>query len=222
LNCSDNNILAKEYKLRFNHMVEYRKKVWEILARFFQSFISETATILDLGAGYGEFINNIKAEKKYAMDLNPEATSFFNSNIIFINQDCATKWQLAKDSLDVVFSSNFLEHLPSKIQIQETITQAYTSLKSDGILILLGPNIKYVGGEYWDFWDHHIPLTESSITELLKIYNFKIIKCIPKFLPYSMSNSKPIPLFFISLYLRLPFLWKFIGKQFLIVAKKVT
>jgi len=87
-------------------------------------------------------------------------------------------------------------------------------------LILVGPNIKYVGGRYWDFWGHHIPITEKSISEVLKIYNFKIIKCVPKFLPYAMGSTRPIPLVFLPLYLKIPFLWKIMGKQFLIVAKK--
>lgn len=216
-----NNVLAEEYRLRFEHAITYRNEVWQILSRFFQSWIPTTATILDLGAGYGEFINNIKASNKYALDLNPDVIKYLSSDVTFINQDCSVKWALPGDNeFDVVFTSNFLEHLQTKVQAQETVKQVYDNLKPGGIFILLGPNIKYVEGKYWDFWDHHLPFTDKSLVELLRIYNFEIVKCIPKFLPYSMSDSCRPPLMFVLLYLKLPFLWKLLGKQFLIVAKK--
>lgn len=217
----DKGLLEKEYKLHFDNIVEYRSKLWKILTTgFFQSLIPKEAAILDLGIGYGEFINTVVASKKYAMDLNLGAKNLLHSDIVFINQNCAEKWNIPEGSLDVVFSSNFLEHLQSKTQIQQVIEQAYKSLRLGGRLILVGPNIKYIEGRYWDFWGHHIPLTEKSISELLRIYNFKIIKCIPKFLPYAMGSTRPIPLVFLPLYLKIPFLWKIMGKQFLIVAKK--
>ncbi|MBP7653468.1 class I SAM-dependent methyltransferase, partial [Candidatus Dependentiae bacterium] len=64
----------------------------------------------------------------------------------------------------------------------------------------------------------HIPVTENSISELLKINDFEINICIPKFLPFRMSNNKKQPAILIKLYLKIPFLWRIFGKQFLIVA----
>jgi len=42
----------------------------------------------------------------------------------------------------------------------------------------------------------------------------------PRFLPYSMSQGFTPPIGFISLYIRLPFLWRILGKQFLLVARR--
>ena len=120
---------------------------------------------------------------------------------------------------DVVFTSNFLEHLPSKSHIEKTIIQAKRCLKPGGRLICLGPNIKYLPGLYWDFWDHHIQITENSLSELLKIHDFLIEKCIAKFLPFTMANEKPPPLFFLRFYLAFPVTWRVFGKQFLVVAR---
>jgi len=213
--------VEKEYGLRFDHIVEYRNKVWKILTKgFFQALIPKEASLLDLGVGYGEFINNIEANEKFAMDLNPRAKNFLNKDVVFINQNCAEKWPVAENSLDAIFSSNFFEHLESKGQVQLVIEQAYRGLKPNGMLVLVGPNIKHTKGRYWDVWGHHVPMTEKSVSELLKIYNFKIVKCIPKFLPYAMGSTRPLPLFFLPWYLKAPFLWKILGKQFLIVAKK--
>lgn len=92
--------------------------------------------------------------------------------------------------------------------------------KKDGLLICLGPNIKYIPGPYWDFWDHNIPLTESCIAECLKINGFCIEQLFPRFLPYSMSAGFRPPLILIKFYLKLPLLLPLFGKQFLVVARK--
>jgi hypothetical protein len=69
--------LALEYELRFARLEDYRARVWvELCNAFFQRFILKDGTILDLGCGWGEFINAIQAGKKYGMDLNPESPRF--------------------------------------------------------------------------------------------------------------------------------------------------
>lgn len=214
-------ILHEEYSLRFSKTESYRMEVWRILCRdYFSRYVLPEYTILDMGSGWGEFINNIDAACKYAMDLNPDAKSRLNSNIHFLQQDCSQEWDIPENHLDIVFSSNFLEHLPDKQHIESTITEMYRGLREGGLAIFLGPNIKYVGGAYWDFWDHFIPLTEQSLAEVLRLKGFQVEVNLPRFLPYSMSTGSTPPLFFLKLYLRLPFFWRFFGKQFLVIAKK--
>lgn len=212
---------SKAYELRFANTQQYRDDVWKILTReFFQRYIPVHARVLDLGCGWGEFINNIAAAKKYGMDLNPSAKERLDSAIQFLNQDCTAAWELPDRSLDVIFSSNFFEHLPSKDHLRETLHQANRCLDAGGVIICLGPNIKYLPGLYWDFWDHHLPLTELSLREILEINGFSIDLCWAKFLPYTMSNKPPPPLPLVKLYLKLPLLWRFFGKQFLVLARK--
>ncbi len=213
--------LRDEYRLRFTEIEKYRNSVWQILCkRYFSKYIPAQAHVLDLGSGWGEFINNVRAAKKYAMDLNPDAEKQLTGKTRFLHQDCSQPWQIDSASLDVVFTSNFLEHLPDKAHVAATVTEAHRCLKQNGLIILLGPNIKYVPGAYWDFWDHFIPLTELSIAELLKIQGFSVQQRIPRFLPYSMSTGWRPPLFMVSLYLHLPILWPLFGKQFLVIGKK--
>ncbi len=215
--------LKKQYELRFSKIHHYRNEVWKVLTvSFFQKYIPSNSDILDIGCGWGEFINNIEGNKKIAIDLNENAKQHLEPNIEFIHQDCSTEWPLPDDSLDVVFTSNFLEHLPSKLHIEKTIIQARRCLKANGQLICLGPNIKYVHGRYWDFWDHHVEITELSLSELLEMNDFQIEKLLAKFLPYTMANRQPPPIFFLKLYLYFPIAWKLLGKQFLIIAKKTT
>ncbi len=214
-------LLSYEYRLRFEKIEQYRNNVWKILcSQFFAKYIPEDSTILDLGAGWGEFINNIKAKNRFAMDLNSDTKDHLANGVSLIHQDCSTQWQVESNSLDVVFTSNFLEHLPDKKKIDDTIAEAFRCLKKGGRIICLGPNIKYVNGAYWDFWDHYIPLTEASTEEMLNLGGFKVQECIPRFLPYTMSNTKTPPLFTVQLYLKMPYIWPLFGKQFLVVASK--
>ena len=62
--------------------------------------------MLDIGCGWGEFINNIEGKRKIGMDLNPDAKSHLKPSVEFISQDCSDEWPLPDNSLDVVFTHN--------------------------------------------------------------------------------------------------------------------
>jgi SAM-dependent methyltransferase len=214
-------ILREEYQIRFLETEKYRNNVWKILcSEYFSRFVPIEAHVLDLGCGWGEFINNIGAAKKYAMDLNPDTATHLNKEVCFLHQDCSREWEMQSESLDIVFTSNFLEHLTDKRHIEFAMSETFRCLKHDGLIICLGPNIKYVGDAYWDFWDHFIPITEASLSELLRLKGFSIELCNPRFLPYSMATSRKPPLLLVKLYLKHSFIWPFFGKQFLIIGKK--
>jgi SAM-dependent methyltransferase len=213
--------LSKIYHRRFIRTAAYRNRVWEVLTRdFFSRWVPPHSTVLDLGCGYGEFINNILARSKRAMDLNPDAAKRLRPGIEFIHQDCSESWPLAENSLDVVFTSNFFEHLPDKECLNRTLRHILRSLKPGGHLIAIGPNVKYLHGEYWDFYDHHVYLTETSLGEALEIEGFEIEVLKPQFLPFTMVRAPEYPMIFVKLYVACPFLWRLKGRQFLVVAKK--
>jgi len=213
--------LSRIYEKRFAANLEYRKSVWKVLiGDFFFRYIPKKATVLDLGCGYGEFINQVPASKKYAMDLNPDAPKHLGEDVEFLHQDCSQSWTVAENLLDVVFTSNFFEHLPDKSALARTLEQVKRCLKPGGLLIAMGPNIKCVPGAYWDFWDHYLPLTELSLKEALENRAFTVDTCIGRFLPYTMAGKKPAPLFLIRLYLALPIAWKMMGSQFLVIGRK--
>jgi len=209
------------YDNRFEGRQEYRRQVWSILiSDCFDRFIPTDGTVLDLGCGYGEFINQAVAKSRYAMDMNPDSKRYLDPAVRLFEQDCAERWPLEDHSLDLVFTSNFFEHLESKAKLAATLREACRCLRPGGRLVALGPNIKYVPGAYWDFWDHHIPLSEASLAEGLRAVGFQVETIIPRFLPYTMSQGPQYPLFLFRLYLKLPFAWRLFGRQFLVVAKK--
>lgn len=213
--------LQNIYAHRFTSMIRYRTAVWRVLtSAFFQKYVRIDDAVLDLGCGYGEFINHIRCGQKFGMDLNPRAPEFLAPGVQFLHQDCSTLWHLPNESLDVVFTSNFFEHLPDKQSLRNTLREAHRCLKPNGKLIAMGPNIKYLPGAYWDFWDHFLCLTELSLGEGMENNGYRVIESIPRFLPYSMVNAPQYPLAFIRAYLALPVLWPLLGKQFLVVGER--
>jgi SAM-dependent methyltransferase len=213
--------LQREYRRRFAAIESYRNEIWSrLVPAFFQAWIPKEGSVLDLGCGYGEFINHVHAKVKYAMDLNPDSESRLNREIKFFLHDCSIEWPLTAEGLDVIFTSNFFEHLPSKAVLSQVIDNAVRCLRSQGRLICLGPNVRYLSGSYWDFWDHHIALSERSLQEMLELKGLRIVRILKKFLPYTMSNGLRPPPVFVDLYLRLPWIWPLVGRQFLIIAQK--
>src|SRR5919197_856743 len=69
------------------------------------------------------------------------------------------------DYFDLAFFSNYLEHLPSTEAVLEQLKVANALLKPGGRVLILQPNIRLVGGSYWDFIDHQTALTEKSLDE---------------------------------------------------------
>ena len=213
--------LQKIYDARFARSISYRRKVWAVLVEsFFQKYVPVDATVLDLGCGYGEFINQVNCGKKFAMDLNPDAPKYLAPTIDFLEWDCSERWPFEENFLQVVFSSNFFEHLANKTVIGQTVDEIFRCLAPGGKLIAIGPNVRYLAGEYWDFWDHQLPLTELSLSEGLASRGLQINESIAKFLPYTMVNQREYPAAVLRLYLRCRPAWRIFGKQFLVIASK--
>jgi SAM-dependent methyltransferase len=213
--------LQELYSRRFDAVTEYRNAIWRVLVGdFFQRYIPADSRVVDVGCGYGEFINHIKAREKFGIDLNPSARSRLNPDVKLLEQDCSRPWPLPDESVDVVFTSNFFEHLPDKASLRATLEAAFRCLSHGGLLIAMGPNIRYLSGSYWDFWDHSLCLTERSLAEGLLSIGYDVREQIPRFLPYSMSGGPHYPPVLARLYLRMPWIWPVFGRQFLVVAGK--
>jgi ubiquinone/menaquinone biosynthesis C-methylase UbiE len=136
-------------------------------------------------AGYCEFINNIQCARKIAVDTNQDTTRFASEEVTVINCLSTDLSCFSNGSIDIVFMSNFLEHLGSKDDIIRTLLEVYRILKAGGSVMILQPNIRYVYKEYWDFFDHCTPLSDKSLVEVLQTVGFIIQEILPKFLPYT-------------------------------------
>ncbi len=218
--------LQSLYNVRFNgdKELEVKNKIWKTLCdNFFNKYITNNDVVADIASGYCEFINNISAKEKYAIDLNPDVKYYAANDVKVMNENVENvKNIIPQNYIDVFFISNFLEHMNSREEISNLIVNVKELIKSGGRIIILQPNIKYVrGGRYWDFFDHKIPLTENAIMELAEMNDLEVVKCIPKFLPYTTKSSMPKSPKIIWLYLKLmPFSNGVFGEQSFIVLKK--
>jgi ubiquinone/menaquinone biosynthesis C-methylase UbiE len=216
--------IQKLYALRFADTgLDKRKRVWRVLCdHFFNGLIDPDSTVLDLACGYGEFINNVRCGRKLAVDLNPDAQANLDAGIVFYQGPATDLKQIEGGSVDTVFTSNFLEHLSNKGECDRVFSEIWRILKENGRFIVMGPNIKYAFKVYWDYYDHTLPLSDMSVAEGLRQRNFAIERVIPRFLPYTMNNSRPTADIIVQIYLHLPVAWRIFGKQFLVIARKMT
>lgn len=217
------NAMEKElYSIRFRKEELKRKNdIWKILTQhFLQQFVSEADTIMDVACGYGEFINNIRAKRKIAIDMNPDAQSFLTDTVEFFNGDVIDGLAAHPDTADVIFTSNFLEHLSDKTALEHFLDKVLISLKPGGKYLILGPNLRYLPGKYWDFYDHELGLTHLSLSEILQLKKFDISVCIDKFLPFTTKCRLPTHPFLVRIYLGFPLAWRILGTQFFIVAQR--
>lgn len=216
--------IKKLYDTRFTSYERIRKRaLWRILSKnFLQKFIAKTDLVVDVGAGQCEFINSIICRKKIAIDVNRQTRRFADPDVrVMIAPVKYLKRSLKRNSVDVLFMSNLLEHLDSKEDVFRLLHEAHAILKNGGRLLIMQPDIGLVGHEYWDFFDHKVPLTCASLTEALLANNFHIAKTIYPFLPYT-TKTRFLPLWpwLLTIYLAIRPLHYLFGKQFFLCAKK--
>ena len=210
------------YQVRFSEKARKAKAgVWKVLAQdYFQRWIQPSDIVLDLGCGFGEFLNHIQCARRIGIDLNPENQKFLLPGIEFHAGNVSRLDPVPDRSVDLVFTSNLMEHLPDKREVEQMLGEIWRVLKPNGHLMAMGPNLRFLGGKYWDFWDHHVPLTDHSLTEILEVLGFRVVGCTPRFLPYTTRSSIPQVPWLVKSYLRLSWVWPLLGRQFLIRARK--
>lgn len=213
------------YRHRFPaEMLAQRAAVWRVLCdSWFAKYIPDSARVVEVAAGYCEFINNIKAAERVAVDLNPETKEHAASGVV-VHEAAAENLGdvLPAAHFDVAFMSNFLEHCRTRDQLLAVLRAVAIVLKPNGRLLILGPNFRYCYKEYYDYFDHHLPLTEKAVVEALQLSGFEPRVVQPRTLPFTFRSRLPNWTWLVRLYLRLPWLWRFFGAQFFIVGQRVT
>jgi SAM-dependent methyltransferase len=215
--------LSTLYRQRFSERdLETKRAMWQVLAeRVFQPYLPPDGTVVDLGAGNCELVNSLVAARRVAVDLNPDTKRFAGPGVEVLLTSSEDLSALDNASVDAVFTSNFFEHLPNKDALLSTLEQAHRVLKPAGRLVVLMPNIRYLPGRYWDYFDHHLPLTHLSLSEGLELAGFEVQRVVPRFLPYTVKDSPVrVPAFVVSVYLSLPIVWPIFGRQMLVVGAR--
>lgn len=212
--------LERLYRHRFTDDDAARKlEIWAEIVRFLGQWIPRDAIVLDLACDQGYFIRNVIAMERWATDIR-DVHDALGEGTRFVQVDgLELASAVPAHHFDTVFMSNYLEHLASTEAVLAQMRQVHRVLKAGGRMIVLQPNIRYVGAAYWDFLDHKVPLTERSLAEAAETAGFAIERLIPRLLPYTTKSRLPQHPALVRAYLRIPLLWRFLGKQTLLVAR---
>lgn len=221
---NDPSTLQDLYRIRFASDIAAKSRLvtWQVLCdNWFPQFVRPTDTVLELGAGGCEFINNIKAQRRIAVDLNPDVAGKVGIGVENLQCSASALPTIGDNTVDVVFSSNFFEHLGTAEVLLEVLRESRRILKPGGTVITLMPNLAALGSRYFDFLDHTLPLTHHSLDEALLLAGYSPELMIPRFLPFTANNlRRPVSPRTVEAYLRAKPAWRIFGKQMFSVARK--
>ena len=207
------------YDYRFRDVDQHRRQaVWREIAAYLYRHMEAPAKMLDPAAGRCEFINAIPAAERWAVDT-VDHHEFRHSGVKLIIENILDA-ELPLAYFDGVFVSNFLEHLPSQDAVAAVLGKLRGAMSPGGRIGVLGPNFRYCSREYFDCADHTVILTHVSMAEHLHAAGFEVELAVPRFLPYSFRGLLPGSPSLTRAYLRTPPLWRLLGKQFFLVARK--
>jgi len=206
----------KYFKTRFPNY-SYRDKMWQPVVNYLQRYVPRESVVLDLGAGYCNFVNHIIAKEKHAADASDIIKKYADKDVICHVKDCTDLNDIPNGKFDVVFESNLLEHLELN-QVEKTLQEVHRVLKSGGRFIAMQPNFTYFYRNYFDDYTHRQVFTHIGFVDLLCNYGFEVEHVQPKFLPATFKEKLPRIPFLVKIYLRSP--WRPKAGQMLVLAKK--
>ena len=194
---------AEAYIGRYPHL-DFRRAVWREIVDYVRRDAGDAESVLELGPGYCDFINQIPARKKVAFDLNPEMRLHAGPDVDFRVGDAKEALrELPPETFDLVFASNFLEHLDLE-DAEVMVQSARRVLRPHGRLILIQPNYARCARNYFDDPTHRTIFTDENIVDLLTKHQIRVLKIVPGFLPFSMRSRLPKWPILTRLYLRSP------------------
>jgi SAM-dependent methyltransferase len=204
------------YRFRFIDVDPVSKRaVWRVIAADLARRAGNPRRVLDPACGSGEFILGVPAAERWAADVVPPPIDDAEVRVMVGRyQDL----DLPRGHFDAILFSNVLEHLADPDEVQQFLQRAKDQLAPGGRVIIMGPNFKYCAKEYFDCADHTLVLTDVSVVEHLVAAGYRVDTVVPRYIPYSFRSRLPADPRLTAAYLRMPFVWRFLGKQFLVIA----
>lgn len=194
-----------------------REVLWRTLVQhYFQAQIPADGCVLELGAGYGNFINNVRARRRIAQDQWAGFADHLQADVEAHVGPVHDLSFLEDDSIDFVFASNLFEHI-TQDEFASVLKQLRQKLKRAGTLTLLQPNYRYAFREYFDDYTHKTVYSHLSIRDFLEANSYEVLACKPRFLPLTLKSRLKVSPSLIRLYLLSPV--KPLGKQMLVQAR---
>ena len=155
--------LEDVYGHRFSD-AEARAKdlMWREICRYLQREIDPAGAVLDLACDRGDFIRNIARRREVGVRRPGRVAAPAVRRALRPVRRPPPLEHVPTGHFDVVFMSNYLEHLASSDVVVEQMRTVRRAARPGGAMIVLQPNIRLVGSRYWDFVDHKVALTERE------------------------------------------------------------
>jgi 2-polyprenyl-3-methyl-5-hydroxy-6-metoxy-1,4-benzoquinol methylase len=215
------NALDDLYEGRFSDReIKAKFGIWREIVAYLARWIDPDQAVLDIACDRGYFLRWVHARERWASDIR-DMRANLPGDVHFIQASALElESKVGPQRFGTIFMSNYLEHLFSRDVVVEQLRIATRLLVPGGHVIVLQPNIRLVGPRYWDFIDHHVPLTDRSLVEAAELAGLDTVRVIPRFLPYSTKGRLPSSPALLRAYLRFPPAWLLLGKQTLYVGKR--
>lgn len=208
------------YEYRFAKVDQKaRVRVWKEIASSIYDLLGRPSKVLDPAAGRGEFINAVPASERWAVDRVAYAEGTYAPGVRSVVSD-VFEADLPVEHFDVVWVSNFLEHLTTQESVSAFLERMFAVTAPGGCIAVMGPNFRYCSKEYFDMADHTLIFTHRAIAEHLYTAGFVPERIEPRFLPYSFTGRLPPSASLTRLYLKNPTAWRVLGKQFLVIGRR--
>lgn len=188
---------------RFEHD-DRRQLLWRTLCgSYFQRLVKPGDAVLDLGCGYGDFINHIRCARKIAVDQWPGAADYLQPDVQLQVGSVVDLRAIQASSIDFIFASNVFEHVP-KAEFAECLSEVRRVLRPGGTLNILQPNYRFCCNEYFDDYTHVSIYSDRSLCDFLRAHGLRILECKARFLPLTIKSRLPVSPALIRAYLASP------------------
>jgi SAM-dependent methyltransferase len=210
------------YEYRFRGIDQRaREAVWTEISGWIHEQLGRPERVLDPAAGLGEFISQVPAKERWAVDrVAYDENDAARAGAKVVVADIMDA-DLPKDYFDAVWVSNFLEHLESQEAVADFLEKMRDSLRVGGRIAIMGPNFRFCADDYFDCADHTVVLTHIGVAEHLYAAGFEPTRVEPRFLPYSFRSRLPASPALTRRYLQTPAAWRLLGKQFLVIGERL-
>jgi SAM-dependent methyltransferase len=194
-----------------------RDVVWQALWQYyFSKIINPDFCVLDLGAGYGSFINHVVARRRIALDTWLDMPLHLALDVEAEIRPAADLGFLSEASVDFAFASNLFEHM-TQGEFARVLECLRPKLAAGGTLNILQPNYRYAMREYFDDYTHVSIYSHVSLADFLTAHGYDVIDVMPRFLPLTVKSRLPVSRWLVGAYLNSPV--KPLGKQMFIRAR---
>jgi SAM-dependent methyltransferase len=208
---------AGYYRTRFAPD-DRRREIWRHLTAWLRQFMPNHGAILELGAGYCYFINQVEGTRRVAVDIGTQVTECAAPGVEAYEGDALTFLRrVPPGSFDFVFASNFFEHFDWPV-LTEMIRGIHLALAPGGRLAIVQPNFRTAYRRYFDDYTHRTIHTDVSMADFLESEGFAVIENIPRFMPLTVKSRLGGWTWLIPLYLRSP--WRPFAGQMFILAER--